>query len=210
MTLRDTEPSPAAVAMPEPVPLERFVGALKEISSGLITKQALCDLLTRWTIDLHDLEPYQHWLPDRHTRNLIYRNDRIELMLICWPSGVTTPLHTHNGQLGWMAMVSGRLRVDNYRRVECNKPENQEVVGIDCMAGATEITMEKLATEICVPGGPLNTVDKHQTIHAITNPHEWNEPALSLHIYSLPIDSCVVFDVEQQRCFRRDLSYDNE
>jgi cysteine dioxygenase len=30
---------------------------------------------------------------------------------------------------------------------------------------------------------------------------------VSLHIYSLPIDSCVAFDMEHQRCFRRSLAY---
>ena len=200
----------AATALPRPVPVGTFVEELQRISAGIITKQALCDVLTRRTIDPHDLEPYEHWLPDRHTRNLIYRNDRIELMLICWPPGVVTPLHTHNGQLGWMAMVSGKLLVENFRLVECDRPENQEVVGIDCLAGATSMTMEKLSSEICVPGGPLNTVDKHQTIHRIVNPPEWNERALSLHIYSMPIESCVVFDLEDQKCSRRNLTYDNE
>ena len=33
---------------------------------------------------------------------------------------------------------------------------------------------------------------------------------MSVHVYSRPIDSCVVFDLEAQRCFRRDLKYDNE
>lgn len=200
----------AATALPRPVPLGAFVQELQRISAGIITKQALCDVLTRSTIDPRELGPYEHWLPDRHTRNLIYRNDRIELMLICWPPSVVTPLHTHNGQLGWMAMVSGRLLVENFRLVECDRPENQEVVGIDCLAGASSMTMEKLGSETCVPGGPLNTVDKHQTIHRIVNPAEWNERAMSLHIYSMPIESCVVFDLEGQKCFRRDLTYDNE
>ena len=59
-------------------------------------------------------------------------------------------------------------------------------------------------------GGPLNTVDKLQTIHRIRNLAEWNEGAVSMHVYSRPIDSCVVFDMEAQRCYRRDLKYDNE
>ncbi|MCA1733990.1 MAG: hypothetical protein LC732_10365, partial [Acidobacteria bacterium] len=81
--------------------------------------------------------------------------------------------------------------------------------GIDCLSGATSITMEQLSTEICQPGGALNTVDKHQTIHRIVNSPEWKEPAMSLHIYSMPIDSCVVFDLDEQKCWRRDLGYDN-
>ncbi len=49
-----------------------------------------------------------------------------------------------------------------------------------------------------------------QTIHRIRNLAEWNEPAVSLHVYSRPIDSCVVFDMDAQRCYRRELKYDNE
>jgi cysteine dioxygenase len=107
-------------------------------------------------------------------------------------------------------MIEGKLIVENYKQISCNRPENQQVVGMDCLAGATRIEMQTLATELCVPGGPLNTVDKTQTIHRIKNLPEWNERAVSLHVYSRPIDSCVVFDLEGGRCFRRDLTYDNE
>ena len=102
------------------------------------------------------------------------------------------------------------LLVENHRKLDCNRPENQQVVGMDCLAGATRIEMKHLGSELCVPGGPLNTVDKRQTIHRIKNLAEWNEPAVSIHVYSRPIDSCVVFDLDAQRCFRRDLKYDNE
>ena len=202
------EAVPAAEA--QVIPVAQFVGGLEAISKGLITKQILCDFLTRNVPVRRELEPFVKWAPDRHTRNLIFRNDLIELMLICWNVGNITPLHTHNGQLGWMVMMEGRLKVENYRLVRCNRPENQQVVGIDCLSGATEIEMRLLGSEVCAPGGPLNTVDKQQTIHRITNPAEWNQPAMSLHIYSLPIESCVVFDMEKQVCTRRDLSYDNE
>jgi cysteine dioxygenase len=200
----------AAVAMPQPVPVEEFIGEIRRISEGMITKQGLCDLLTQITIRPEDLQRYKNFLPEKHSRNKIFRNDMIEAMVICWNIGNRTPLHTHNGQLGWMAMIEGKLFVENFRVKACNCPENQEVVGIDCLAGATQIDMEPLATELVSPGGPLNTVDKHHTIHRISNLPEWNERAVSLHIYSRPIDSCVVFDIENQRCFRRDLAYDFE
>src|ERR1044071_3964449 len=124
--------------------------------------------------------------------------------------GAITPLHTHNGQLGWMTMIEGKLLVENYKKIDCNRPENQQVVGMDCLAGATRIEMQHLQNELAIPGGPLNTVDKTQTIHRIRNLAEWNEPAVSMHVYSRPIDSCVVFDMDAQRCYRRELKYDNE
>ncbi len=203
-------PKAAAVYAPTPVTVEKFVDGLRELSQGIITKQAMYDYLVTWEIRPQDLERYKLWLPDRHTRNKIFRNEMMECMLICWPVGSITPLHTHNGQLGWMTMLEGKLVVENFRKIDCNRPENQQVVGMDCLAGATRIEMKQLGTELCVPGGPLNTVDKKQTIHRIKNLPEWNERAVSLHVYSRPIDSCVVFDLDAQRCFRRDLKYDNE
>jgi cysteine dioxygenase len=109
-----------------------------------------------------------------------------------------------------MTMIEGKLVVENYRKLDCNRPENQQVVGMDCLAGATRLEMEHLGDEMAIPGGPLNTVDKTQTIHRIRNLAEWNEHAVSMHVYSRPIDSCVVFDMEAQRCFRRELKYDND
>ncbi len=201
---------PPPVHSPAPLSVEEFVDGIRSIAAGVITKQKLYDYLVSYAIRTEDLARYQSWLPDRHTRNKIFRSERIEVMLICWPIGAKTPLHTHNGQLGWMTMLDGKLVVENYHKVSCNRPENQQVVGMDCLAGATSIEMKQLNTEVAVPGGPLNTVDKEQTIHRIINPAEWNERAVSMHIYSLPIDSCVVFDLETQTCYRRDLKYDNE
>jgi len=201
---------PQAIYSPTPVAAEQFVDGIRRLSEGLITKQKIYDYLVAYEIRSEDLENYMQWLPERHTRNKIFRNDMIEVMLICWPIGAVTPLHTHNGQLGWMTMIEGKLLVENYRKVECNRPENQQVVGIDCLAGATKIEMTHLGNEFAIPGGPLNTVDKTQTIHRIRNLSEWNAPAVSMHVYSRPIDSCVVFDMEAQRCYRRELKYDNE
>jgi cysteine dioxygenase len=206
----ETPKQNSAVAAPTPVPVEKFVDGLREMAAGVITKQAMYEYLVTYEIRAQDLERYKLWFPDHHTRNKIFRNDMLECMLICWPVGTVTPLHTHNGQLGWMTMIEGKLVVENFRKIDCNRPENQQVVGMDCLAGATRIEMKQLGTELCVPGGPLNTVDKTQTIHRIKNLAEWNERAVSLHVYSRPIDSCVVFDLEAQRCFRRDLKYDNE
>lgn len=210
MDTQESTATPQQTYTPVPVSAETFIDGIRALSEGLITKQKIYEYLVSWEIRAEELERYKKWLPERHTRNKIFRNDKIEVMLICWPIGAITPLHTHNGQLGWMTMIEGRLKVENYKKVECDRPENQQVVGIDCLAGATRIVMDHLHDELAVPGGPLNTVDKTQTIHRILNLAEWNERAVSLHVYSLPIDSCVVFDMDNQTCVRRNLQYDNE
>lgn len=210
MDIHESAATTTAIHLPEPIPVEQFVDGIREISAGVITKQRLYEYLTSYEIRDEDVERYKLWMTERHTRMKVFRNDMIEVMVICWPIGAVTPLHTHNGQLGWMQMLEGKLVVENYRKIACNAEDNQQVVGMDCLAGATKIEMEHLEDELAVPGGPLNTVDKTQTIHRIRNLAEWNERAVSMHVYSRPIDSCVVFDMEEQRCFRRNLKYDNE
>ncbi len=79
------------------------------------------------------------------------------------------------------------------------------MVGLDCLAGATELELQRLQVQECYPGGPVNTVDKRRTIHQVVV--SGHEPAVSIHVYSRPIDSCVAFDLEGRRCYRRQLSF---
>ena len=51
-------------------------------------------------------------------------------------------------------------------------------------------------------------VDKKRTIHQVVT--KGKEPAVSLHIYSKPIDSCVAFDLSRGVCYRRDFTYHSE
>ena len=49
--------------------------------------------------------------------------------------------------------------------------------------------------------------DKLQTIHRLYNLSQTTARAVSIHIYSRPIDSCVAFDMEKNQCYRRELAY---
>src|SRR5262249_239370 len=75
-------------------------------------------------------------------RNLVYRDPLFEVMVICWRPGQGTPIHTHNGQLGWMLVERGGIEVTNYRYLSGNAPQNQNGVGIDCLGGATKVDPE--------------------------------------------------------------------
>jgi hypothetical protein len=63
------------------------------MAAGVITKQKMYDYLVTYEIRPQDLERYKLWLPDRHTRNKIFRNDMLECMLICWPVGLSPAAH---------------------------------------------------------------------------------------------------------------------
>jgi cysteine dioxygenase len=182
-----------------------FLETLRSFETGPITRDGLLGYLNETAVRRDSLERFVHFRPDVYTRNLIYRDDMIEVMALCWSPGHRTVIHTHNGQLGWMSVERGVLAVINYKWLGCNAADNQNVSGMDCLAGATELDLDRREVQECFPGGPVNTVDKVQTIHQVVM--QGKEQAISLHIYSRPIDSCVAFDLEKRTCYRRQLSF---
>lgn len=181
------------------------VETLRSFESEPITRDRVLEYLLAVEVGRSSLEPFAHFRDDCYTRNLIYRDEQLEVMAVCWQPGQRTVIHTHNGQLGWMSVAQGALAAVNYKWLGCNAAGNQNVAGLDCLAGASELELERRGVQECWPGGPINTVDKEQTIHQVVV--QGRQPALSLHVYSRPIDSCVAFDLEARRCYRRQLSF---
>ncbi len=182
-----------------------FVSTLVSFEDQPITRDRVLHYVQEAAVEAVSLGPFVHFRDESYTRNLVFRDQLFEVMLICWQPGQRTPVHTHNGQLGWMSVERGALAVVDYKWLGCNAAENQNVVGLDCLAGATELELQRLQVQECYPGGPVNTVDKQRTIHQVVV--QGREPAVSIHVYSRPIDSCVAFDLEGRRCYRRQLSF---
>jgi len=192
------------------VSVEDFVAGLRAFERDYITKERVSEYCAERRLRDDSLRPYLLFRGDRYTRNLVYRDPLFEVMVICWEPGQRTPIHTHNGQLGWMLVERGGVFVTNYKYLSCDTPENQNVVGIDCLAGSTRVELEPLDSGVVGEGGPVSTVDKIQTIHRIGCAEGSRERAVSLHVYSIPFESCVAFDLEKGQCFRRTLFWDTQ
>lgn len=188
--------------------MSTLVDTLKQLESQPITTQRVLDVLNDSRIDDASIRRYAAWSDERYTRHLIFRDELFEVVLLCWKPGQRTPIHTHNGQLGWATVVQGNLEVVNYQWHGCDRPENQNVVGIDCLSGGKNVDVRPTESARAVVGGPVATVTKQQSIHQILCPKDAEGPSASVHIYSRPIDSCVAFDIEHHRCGRRILRYD--
>ena len=184
--------------------VENFIEKLRGFEQGLITRDSVLDFCASVQVSDASLAPYVHFDEKFYTRNLIYRDDLFEVMTICWQPGQKTAVHTHNGQLCWMIAQRGNLAVVDYKWMGCDHPENQNVVGLDCLAGSEHTKLEFVREITACTGGQVLTADKLQTIHRLYN-HD--EPSVSIHVYSRPIDSCVAFDMEKQACYRRTLAY---
>lgn len=195
------------MASPLRTSVEDFIQGLKALENGVITQAGVRDYMESARLSVEALRPYLFFNDHYYTRNLIYRDQLFDVMAICWKHGQKTAIHTHNGQLGWMQVPQGELAVHNYKYQTCDHPERQHVVGIDCLAGSTEIDISRLQTDVCAERSPIALVDRDHSIHQIENADPSEAGGISLHVYSLPFDSCVAFDLEHQRCFRRTLNF---
>ncbi len=185
--------------------VEDFVELLRGFTPETLSSRSVLEVCQDTEFDDSSLNRYVHWNDTIYTRNLIYRDDLFEIMAVCWQKGQKTALHTHNGQLGWMMVNRGIAEVTNFKWQGCNAAEGQNLNGLDCLAGASEIQLSREHVETCGRSGQVNVIDRVRTIHQVAVVGE--EPVVSVHIYSRPIDSCVAFDLEAPRCYRRQLRY---
>ncbi len=176
------------------VSIGEFVNGLRKLEERDFTEvHGTLEYLRNTRVDPESLAPYLFWNSQRYTRNLIDKTELYELLSLCWEPGMKSSIHNHKGQNCWMAAPIGRLAVQNYR-----------------------VLSEDLATHHCniVPTDEVHitvdnpvAVDPLNPVHDVQNPREWNLRAVSLHVYSRPFDSCIVYSVEQGSCGEIGLQY---
>src|SRR6202167_5858887 len=147
-------------------------------------------------VDHSSLAPYLTWDRQHYTRNLIDKTPLYELLAICWEVGQASSVHNHRDQNCWMAVPIGRLLVENFHVV------HQDIAGGKCTITSAE-TVEMNASHPCA-------VDPLEPVHRVFNPREFNQRAVSLHVYSRPFDTCVVYSAEQGTCGEIQLHYTTE
>jgi len=132
------------------------------------------------------LAPFLSWDPQHYTRNLIDKTTLYELIAICWEVGQGSSVHNHRDQNCWMAAPIGKLLVENFQ------VGFQDIEAGKCQLQASN-TVELTAANPCA-------VDPKKPVHRVVNPREAHQRAVSLHVYSQPFDTCVVYSPEQGTC----------
>lgn len=169
------------------VPIEKLVEGLRKMpESAFGPTEPLRQFLRDKPVSADSLGAYLNWDRQHYTRNLIDRTSLYELMAICWEVGQASSVHNHRDQNCWMAVPMGRLHVENFHLV------HQDLQGGSCRLEPTDIVEMNVASPCAVnPADP---------VHRVVNPREFNQRAVSLHVYSRPFDTCVVYSPEQGTC----------
>jgi predicted metal-dependent enzyme (double-stranded beta helix superfamily) len=161
------------------VKIDKLIGGLKSISEEEFTCDNVYTFLSDNPVDVDSIDRYFFWDPDYYTRNLIYRDDRFEMLAICWEAGQASTVHNHADQKCWMTVPVGRLKGQNFGVIEMDDSRNY------CKLSKTD------AFELshCITA----KVELEQPIHQILNLAEYGQRAVSIHIYSKPFDRCLSY-----------------
>ena len=177
--------------------IQEFTSELRRLAAPAFDKlDEVHEFLRTHPVNGDTLAPYLFWDRQHYTRNLIDKTDLYELIAICWEVGQVSSIHNHRDQNCWMAAPIGRLKVQNYRVLW------QDEAAGKCNIEPTDILEINLDNPVSVD--PLNPV------HRVFNPAELKQRAVSLHVYSRPFDTCVVYSDQQGTCGTIKLHYTTE
>ena len=159
--------------------IQTIIDGLCSLPEDDFTCDGVYQFLSDNPVDIDSISPYFHWSKNYYTRNLIHKNERFELMAICWESGQVSQVHNHSEQMCWMTVPIGRLRGQNFAVAEydegrghCRLVETDTFELSDCLTAKVEL---------------------EEPIHQILNLSEFGERAVSVHIYSKPFDRCLSY-----------------
>jgi len=128
------------------------------------------------------IQKYLFWSKGNYTRNLIFKNDLFECMTICWEIGQFSRIHNHRDQNCWMSAPIGRLKVQNFR------VEDHRATGRNCG------TCRLVPTDIYeMDAAHPAYVNPLEPVHQVLNLPEFNQRAVSIHVYSKPFDTCEIY-----------------
>jgi cysteine dioxygenase len=132
--------------------------ALSKIE-GVLGDLSLCK--PSWDI----LAPHVEFAPAGYLRKRLYRDASWEMLLLCWLPGQKTVIHDHGGSVGAVMVLCGQLDECQYMKAGEGQPLSMQQLR---RFGPSEVALETV-----------------EAIHK--NENRGDVPAISLHLYSLPL-----------------------
>ncbi|MFL5357417.1 ATP-binding cassette domain-containing protein [Archangium sp.] len=140
------------------------------------------------------VEPYALLQDGRYTRTLIYRDEDLEVLVLGWGREARAPIHGHDGQECFLMTVAGELEVTDYRLVAGGQEPGYALV-------------ERMGPHRTLLPGAMDHRSPEADLHSVRTGAR-SGFALSLHVYSRPIDTCLIYDPRRSSCEQRQLHYD--
>ena len=89
--------------------------------------------IAKWYPRRHEYEKYIRWdqdCPEKYTRNLVYSNEHMDVLLMCWPAGSESSIHCHDNSSCWVALVEGTVQEFLYSVPVVDRRFQDQVLGL--------------------------------------------------------------------------------
>jgi hypothetical protein len=160
-----------------------WVAGLAAISERDFALKRVQDYIVAHAVKPESLDGFCFFSKGNYTRNLIFKNDIFECMAICWEIGQSSRVHNHRDQNCWMSAPIGKLRIQNFR-----------VTDQDAALGTCHILPTDIYDMDATHPGHVNPLEP---VHQVLNLPEFNQRAVSVHVYSKPFDTCEIYQREK-------------
>jgi predicted metal-dependent enzyme (double-stranded beta helix superfamily) len=187
--------------------LQTLVDRLERLNPQGITVPYVQELLADGVLDEAELQCFVGTRPDRYARRHVHRGRYFDVMVLTWAPGQFTPVHNHAGNCGWVRLVRGRIAEDTFKLVPGSAvPDAATAVSVNGRVG--QVGLEATGSGIITTIGAVAAVDRQRAIHRLGNPADSRDATVTLHVYSLPHDTCLAFDPASRTCEPRHLAFD--
>lgn len=158
-------------------PVNFSLGALTETLKALRqppTLQQLGAWLQKVEVEAAELHPYVGFKAGTYARHRVFRNEYVELLVLCWMPGQSTPIHDHNGSHGAVCVLEGVMWETSFNLNDAR--------GLT-YGSAREWTRGEV-TGADVPD-----------IHQLGNPEVSGQDLITLHMYAPPLSSLNIYRI---------------
>jgi cysteine dioxygenase len=137
-----------------------------------------------------DWRAYALFSEEHYTRNLVVRDARFELMILCWGPGQVSAIHNHEGQDCWMAVLDGAIEELRYAWPETGGPAPLPSKGALRFAK-----------------GQVAFIRDEMGLHLVRPTADAPLGGVTLHLYSSPYDECNCYCPDTGQVTRKRLGH---
>ena len=126
-------------------------------------------------VNRSEIEPHILFAEEKYARNLVYKCEHFECLVLCWKPGQRSPIHDHANSICTVYTVDGLLSADNYRKMSNGH-------------------IRADYSEDFKPGSVLSI--QTTEIHQVSNLQD-AAPLISLHFYLGPLENSFLYSTQQ-------------
>ena len=149
----------------------------------------MAELLGEYARGNRDWKEYALFSQQHYTRNLVERAPRFELMILCWGRGQESPIHNHEGQDCWMAVLDGAIEELRYAWPGTGPAPIRSKGALRFGRGQVAFIRDEMGLHLVRPSADATA------------------GGVTLHLYSSPYDECNCYCPDTGQVTRKKLGH---